>query len=182
MTSLVRTRLRDATAPAHAEVDRIFSHFDLTTAAGYGAFLSAHAGALLPVEAWLDSRAPQVIADWPSRRRAAALAVDLAAMGQTAAPTEAFHSPDSPAAVIGVLYVVEGSRLGGKILARRLAPGLPASYLNPPGGGPSWPALLQRLEAILLDETAEAIATAAAVQTFDRFARAGSLAAVGCPA
>ncbi|MCB8880058.1 biliverdin-producing heme oxygenase [Acidisoma cellulosilytica] len=178
-----RTRLRAATASAHAEVDRIFTRFDLTTLAGYSAFLSAHAAALLPTEAWLDAHAAKAITDWPSRRRAHYLTADLAALGDVPPPVMPFDSASTPAAVIGVLYVVEGSRLGGRVLARRLSPGLPATYLTPPSGdAPSWPSLLQRLDDLVTDTASEESALAAALLTFDRFARAGELSALGCTA
>jgi len=180
----VRTRLRAATAPAHAEVDQIFSRFDLSSQAGYRDFLAAHAEALLPVEAWLDSHAPGVIADWPSRRRAQFLADDLAVLGLTT-PTAAaapFTSISHPAAVIGILYVVEGSRLGGRVLARQVPSDLPATYLSPHPNAPSWPGLMQRLDEIVRDEISEEIAIAAALQTFERFAQAGRTSARGSPA
>jgi heme oxygenase len=179
--SEARTRLRAATAPAHAEVDRIFSRFDLSNPSDYRAFLVAHAGALFPVETWLETCAPDVVADWPARRRTHQLTTDLAALGEALPLTIPFEAAASPAGIIGVLYVVEGSRLGGRVLARRLAPGLPATYLSPSADSPSWPALLQRLDDILVDAAAEEIAVAAALQTFARFAQAGELA-LGCPA
>lgn len=179
---VARTRLRAATASAHARVDQVFSRFDLSRPADYRAFLAAHAEALLPVETWLDSHAPAVIADWPSRRRGHLLADDLAVLGQMATATRPFASSDHPAAVIGILYVVEGSRLGGRVLARQLPPDLPATYLTPHANGPSWPGLMQRLDEIVTDAASEEIAVSAALQTFERFAKAGQASACGPPA
>lgn len=178
----VRIRLRAATAPAHAEVDAVFARFDLSSPADYRDFLAAHAEALLPVEAWLDGHAPAVIADWPSRRRGHFLADDLAVLGQTLPRTQAFTGSDHPAAVMGVLYVIEGSRLGGRVLARQVPPDLPATYLTPHAEVPSWPGLMQRLDEVVTDTTSEEIAITAALETFDRFARAGRASALGSPA
>lgn len=177
----IRTRLRAATGPAHAQVDQIFARFDLSNPADYREFLAAHAKALLPVETWLDSHAPAVIADWPSRRRGHFLADDLAVLGQTPPVAQPFASSDHPAAVMGVLYVIEGSRLGGRVLARQVAPDLPATYLTPQANGPSWPGLMQRLDEIVTDEISEEIAITAALQTFERFAQAAQASAFGSP-
>ena len=38
--------------------------------------------------------------------------------------------PAGEAAAWGMLYVLEGSRLGGAMLAERVGPGLPRSYLS----------------------------------------------------
>lgn len=182
MRSETRTRLRAATAPSHDEVDGIFTQFDLTSRAGYRTFLTAHARALLPIEAWLDHHAVQAITDWPARRRGHFLRADLAALGETHSVAPTFENPTDPAAVIGVLYVIEGSRLGGRVLARGVPDDLPTSYLNPPTEGSNWAALLQRLDELITDEAAMDSVTASALWAFAQFAAAGRSVAVGCPA
>ena len=110
--------LRRAAAAVHKEVDAIFSDVDLSDARGYRAFLLAQAYAHLPVEAALDTAdAARVIPDWPERRRAPLLLGDLARLDAVpergAAPSFA-----SEAEVAGTAYVLEGSRLGAKLLSR----------------------------------------------------------------
>lgn len=173
--SPVHRVLREATADAHTDLDALFAQFDLGDATDYARFLSAHAAALMPVEEWLDTHgADRVAADWPARRRGQAIAADLAELD--AAPPEPlrFDPPAPDGAVAGVLYVIEGSRLGGRVLARQVAAGLPRRYLDPLDGRPSWPALLAAIDAALPERPAQAAAVAAARATFALFAAAGT--------
>lgn len=165
--------LRRATAPAHDEVDALFSRFDLGEPAGYRAFLLAQAKAHLPVEAALDAAdAERVIADWPQRRRAALLRADLADLDAAPEPGPA-PTPADAAEVAGMAYVIEGSRLGGALLRRSVAPGLPVRFLSAPAEPGAWRALLLRLDALLGGEAELARATAAARGVFALFAAAG---------
>lgn len=168
--------LRDGTQAAHEALDGLFARFDLTDRAGYAAFLAAHAAALMPVEAWLDAQgAESVTADWRERRRAGLLAADLAALGEPVPAAAPFAAAGDPASVAGVLYVIEGSRLGGRMLARGVAPGLPRAYLDPGLHSgerqPSWPGLLAALDRTIGDDVAPAVTAARAV--FARFELAG---------
>lgn len=169
-----RAWLRRQTADAHAEVDRLFGRFDLTDRGQYAAFLAVHAAALLPLEQWLETRAGQVIADWPARRRAPHLRADLAALGRAPAPPAAslpFSGGETPAAIAGLLYVLEGSRLGGRMLARLLPVGFPRAYLDP-AEAPSWPGFLALLDERLATPAARAEAGRAALAAFACFAEA----------
>lgn len=174
MIPSARSRLKAATSSAHDAVDRAFARFDLSSRDDYVAFLLAHAAAVLPVEAWLDRHAGS-FADWPARRRKTALAADLAQLGVALpCPAPVFRTAPGAAATAGILYVMEGSRLGGRVLARRLAPGLPQAYLAPAEGAPSWPALLAAIETVVTDTAGEAEAIAAALDTFAYFAAAAA--------
>lgn len=78
--------------------------------------------------------------DPPPVPRAPLLAADLADLGAPQPAPLPFTVTDD-AARWGVLYVVEGSRLGGAMLARTVPDGLPSRYLaaaHPPG---QWRAL-----------------------------------------
>jgi len=167
-----RLWLRAETAEAHAEVDRLFGRFDLTTAAGYAAMLTAHAVALMPVEDWLDRHAAPTVADWPERRRGGALRSDLAALGYQVPVGEAFHGTSAPAALAGILYVLEGSRFGGRVIARSLPPSLPHAYLAP-AVAPSWPAFVGWLDSVVADAASRAEAARAARAVFTRFHEVG---------
>ncbi|MDB5720422.1 MAG: hypothetical protein JWP15_1040 [Alphaproteobacteria bacterium] len=170
----VRAALRDATAPAHEEVDGIFSRFDLSRPGSYRRFLRAQASALLPVESALDQAgAGEVLDDWPSRRRARSLRDDLAALG--AAPPASVDPPvfSGPPAVLGGLYVLEGSRFGGTLLSRSVPPGMPRAFLGARSYPLRWRKLLEEMERLLYRHDQVAAAVEAAVAVFACFAEAG---------
>lgn len=170
--------LRDATTEAHDRVDTAFAGFDLADRASYSAFLTAHAEALLPLEDALDrAGAERVMSDWPERRRGALLREDLAFLRPLPGPlplTVAAEAPrlDTPAEIAGTLYVLEGARLGGKFLARGLAPGLPRAFLASAQPAEKWRNLLDQLSIILYEPTTLQSATAAALRAFAAFERA----------
>lgn len=172
----VRTSLREATRPRHDEVDALFGRIDLSDPADYREFLSAHAGALLPIEEWLGSHAALVVDDWPERSRTAALKADMAALAMAEPEQEAFSLSPDPASVAGVLYVVEGSKMGGRVLARSVGEGLPRQYLAAGGNGEAWKKLISRLDDIVVTGAQLDAATRAASIAFDRFAIAGQKA------
>lgn len=167
--------LREGTADAHARLDGLFESFDLSDRASYAAFLSAHAQALLPVEAALDAAgAARITDDWEQRKRGALVAADLAALDASIpAPPPYAHDLVDDAAIAGALYVVEGSRLGGRLLARRVAPGLPKRYLDPGQSAENWRVLLARIDGVLYDEGLTKRAIAAALDVFAAFEAAG---------
>lgn len=152
MTVSARAALRSATRAKHDRVDAAFGRFDLTDRFSYGRFLTAHARALPAVEAAIA--ACEAIPAFA--RRTELLARDLAEIGLSMPAPLALAPPESEAAAFGALYVIEGSRLGGAILARQVSDDLPRAYLSaihPPGawrafgemldragktGGPSW--------------------------------------------
>jgi heme oxygenase (biliverdin-IX-beta and delta-forming) len=69
--------------------------------------------------------------DLHERARSALLRVDLASLGVSEAEIDrlplcgALPELTSPAALVGCVYVLDGSRLGGKVIARALAPLFP---------------------------------------------------------
>lgn len=147
----VRQRLKQASAGLHQQVDEAFSDFSLATPDGYRAFLRAHAAALFALEAALERNAiDTLLEDWPQRRRSVALRHDLEALGDEAPP--ALGLPQAPLNTgwcWGACYVLEGSRLGGQLLARRLQqaqPGAPMAYLAHAARAGLWQGFLQRLE------------------------------------
>ena len=91
-------------------------------------------------------------------------------------------SPPAPASppvfageaqVLGGLYVLEGSRLGGAMLIKTVSQGLPTAFLTP-GNPADWRAFISLLEVRLsLDEIlAEAVSAALAVfAMFEQSAR-----------
>ena len=145
--------LRAATAALHAEVDARFSGPFDTDKNAYAAFLSALARAVLPLEQALEQGGVErVLPDWPARRRSAALERDLDILEiPIPAPVQVVVTSDE-ARLFGRLYVLEGSRLGGKLLVRRALgnadPQVRAAtnYLGHGAGADLWRGFLQRLE------------------------------------
>ena len=169
-----RQALREATAAAHEEVDRIFSAFDLADPADYRRFLLAQAAAFLPVEAALDSAgAGNILPDWSERRRGHLLRNDLDRLALSAPaplPAPAFASPE---ALLGGVYVLEGSRLGGALLSREVPTDAPKTFLSAKGDSARWRKLLEDLERLLYRSDRVPSALEAATQVFACFAAAG---------
>lgn len=169
-----RTALRIATAKKHDTVDGAFGRFDLTDPADYGRFLSAHARALPAVEAALAA-CDTIPAFAP---RSGALASDLAALGLPMPGPLPLAPPENEAAAFGALYVIEGSRLGGAMLARQVPAGLPHAYLSAAHAPGAW-----RVFGETLDRAEKAggpgwldRAIAAAEATFDLYSEAARAA------
>jgi heme oxygenase len=169
-----RATLRTATAASHEAVDAAFGAFDLSDAVSYGRFLTAHARALPAIEKALAANDTLP----PFRPRTALLEQDLATLGLTMPNPLAVAEPASDAAAFGALYVIEGSRLGGAILARAVPSGLPRGYLaaiHRPGAWRAFGEALDRAaEAGGESWLAQAIASASA--TFDLYAVAARTA------
>lgn len=171
----VRTRLRDATAPLHDRVDAAFGTADLGTRHGYVAFLRAQAAAHLPVEEALeDAGVAAVLPDWNRRARAAHLRSDLAELG--VAEPRLLSAPPivGVPAILGSVYVLEGSRLGGAMLKRGVSAELPARFLGSVDSG-LWRDLLALLDERLTNEEDRDAAVEAAMRVFLVFEQAGRL-------
>lgn len=136
-------RLRDHTRPTHDAVDAAFGAHDLTKRDDYARMLHAHALALPAVETALAAHPG--LPDW--RRRTPLLAADLADLGRPLPPPLAFTLPALPGSAWGALYVLEGSRLGGVMLARQVPATLPSRYLGAKHASGEWRALLTALDA-----------------------------------
>jgi heme oxygenase len=169
-----RAQLREATAAAHQEVDAIFSAFPLGEAEGYRHFLLAQAAAFLPIEAALDaSGAGALIPDWQERRRSQLLRQDVTDLGLALPEPIQPPSFDSREALLGGVYVLEGSRLGGALLSRQLPSGLPSAFMAGPSYSARWRKLLEELERLLYRPDQIGAAVEAANHVFSRFALAG---------
>lgn len=167
----VRSLLRATTAPDHDRVDTAFAGFDLADPDGYRRFLIAQAGPVAAVEAAIDACGPlALVPDWPERRRAGLIAEDLADLGSAMPAADPFALAGE-AAMLGALYVLEGSRLGGSVLARNIPMELPARFMRCPPAPNRWRALIATLEQALVTRDRIDIATGAARAVFDRFER-----------
>lgn len=169
--------LREATASRHAAIDALLAlrhpfgvaHYTRVLQ-GFGAFLSA----------WEPRMAQVLPAHWQSWFAACTrlhlVQQDLAAIGLVSMPPAvALATPDTPAAALGSLYVLEGSALGGRFIAaaaRRqlgLTPEHGTAYFHGCGAATvlRWREFLLRLEADLASPEARTQAVQAANATFD---------------
>ena len=142
--------LRAASGPAHDRVDAAYGAFRLDDRDDYAAFLTAHARALPAVEAALAAH-PDLP---PWRERTSAIVADLADLGQAMPSPLPFPLVDD-AAAWGALYVTEGSRLGGTMLARSVAAGWPCRYLGARHLPGEWRRLLAAIETRARDASPE---------------------------
>jgi heme oxygenase len=118
--------LRAHTAHAHASIDLTFGSYDLTNPALYADMLAAHARALPTAESLIvdDRDGP------PLRLRTPLLVADLTMLGYSMPEPITFAASILGGGRWGVRYVIEGSRLGGGVLAKRVGIGLPTAYLS----------------------------------------------------
>lgn len=161
-------RLRTATRPAHDGVDNAFGGYDLADPDDYRRFLLAHARALPAVETVLSRDT-----DLPCwRERRSLLLADLVDLDLPPPPLLDFTLPDRPGVAWGALYVTEGSRLGGVMLARSVPDTLPSRYLAARHLSGEWRKLLSAIDRRGTDEAWIDGALAGAAATFDLYARA----------
>ncbi|PZM13994.1 biliverdin-producing heme oxygenase [Rhizobium tubonense] len=169
-----RNGLRAGTGDCHSVVDRLFGGFDLADPRQYGAFLLAHARAIPAVEQALEQGGiASLLPDWADRRRSDMLAADLATLGLKAPRSldvVAFAADDE---LWGAAYVLEGSKLGGAILAKRVPESLPSAYIRHQGPKGAMKAFMERLDGANIIDEDRAIAAARSI--FDHFRRAAEL-------
>ncbi|ODP38993.1 biliverdin-producing heme oxygenase [Sphingomonas turrisvirgatae] len=169
-----RSALRAATTPDHERVDAAFGAFDLTTREGYAAFLLGQAHAFLPIEAAIVAADPRdLLPDWPARRRGERLREDLSALGFPAPPTGDWAPFRHRADILGAIYVLEGSRLGGRMLARSVPADLPRSFIDT-SDSVRWRYLIEVLDKLLVTDDQHTLAIDAARRAFALF-EAGAL-------
>lgn len=171
--------LRDATASRHAELDGGMPLArPVPTLADYRDHLALLRRWLAPIEAWQArfDDGPQDAALLPPSPHLPLIEADLAdpslAPGAAAAPPAPWQGRDGVAYRWGVAYVIEGSRLGGTVLYRRLAAALaphPLRYLHGDGvpPGPRWQQFLRALRTHVQGEAAIAEACRGARAAFD---------------
>lgn len=176
--SSLRHRLKAYTGAAHERLDAVVGSHDLADRAVYRRFLLGHAAVVGPAERALEQAGVAGwLPDWPSRRRGASLRQDLAALGVTADADGPFPL-GGEAEVFGALYVLEGSRLGGRVLSQRAGSSADPAvrgalrYLTHGLGERLWPTFLERLEASDDTRRRPADAEASALFVFNAFSDA----------
>lgn len=109
--------------------------------------MHAHARLLPAIEAVLSEESSLP----PWRSSAAMLAADIDSLGGQAPEPMVMRAALGEAKQFGLLYVIEGSRLGTRLLARRVRQGIPALYLSAAHAPGEWGAF-----TLALDERARA--------------------------
>lgn len=109
-------QLRAVTGAAHAELDRAVTGAGTLSPVRYAALLYAHLDVLSSLEAELEHYLP----GFAAAQRVALLCADLHVLGLGAAPARGANRVTSLGAAWGAAYVIEGSALGGLVLAREL--------------------------------------------------------------
>ncbi len=176
--------LRTGTSAEHEAVERGLDLLDpgldrlrLVEVLGrlHGFWRAAEAG----LDAWAAEHAVDAAAvTWPSRRRAALFAADLAELG-AAPPLPVPELPVLPGtgAALGRMYVLEGSTMGGRFIDRHLGtlPDLAGTRLrafSPYGAetGAMWHGFRQAVRAHVADGGEPAAVVTAARGTFQALA------------
>ena len=150
--------VRSQTRAAHVRLENRLLLTRAPTRARYTAYLARMFGVIRAVET-LALRSPlvaQLLPDVAERsHKSFDLANDLAELGLSAADLPLLPVGDvrEPAQLLGMLYVTEGSTLGGVVLARQLEAALgavPTRYLRCYGNGVAakWRAFLPALESV----------------------------------
>lgn len=177
----ILTALRHRTRPAHERLDAAldFRAPGSVTIARYTALLTGSLDVVSVLEPAL-AREIGHVDKAPGAGRIASLASDLAALGRASTPRPvSLRGPSSTAEAYGCAYVLEGSTLGGLVLAsmvrRDLGDDAPVAYLTLRGAQtrPAWQAFLRDLAdfgARATDREHEA-AVDTAMATFDAYAR-----------
>lgn len=174
-------RLKSATAVAHARIERDFRLTERTaTPEAYRALLAR----LYGVHSVWEQEGAALIADaalFEPRRKAALLRRDLRALGQSEeaiARLPVCHlllEEPTRAAAFGAMYVIEGSSLGGAVIARRVEQALKfdatngCAFFHTYGSdrGAMWRSFRGRLEEFAATAHEEEIISAAQA-TFER--------------
>lgn len=112
-----------------------------------------------------------MLPDWPDRRRAHLLAADIRELDDRLPVLLPQLALLSEAAIWGAAYVLEGSKLGGLLLAKAVPDHLPNSYLSLQGPKGAMRLFMDRLDATKVEDPDAAVA--AARDVFDLFLKAG---------
>ncbi|MFJ4349350.1 biliverdin-producing heme oxygenase [Pseudomonas sp. NPDC089428] len=170
--------LREGTRDCHKALEARLPFFSPGfDSAAYRRLLQAYYGFHAPLEHHLSEY------QGPERRKTATLARDLLALNLSEADIaalpqcQALPAIRDEASALGVMYVLEGSTLGGQVLKRAMAERLGighdsgAAFLDVYGEltGSYWRSFLERLGQASAAAPAQAITVQAAVDTFTCF-------------
>ncbi|MCF1470693.1 biliverdin-producing heme oxygenase [Agrobacterium vitis] len=158
-----RRLLKEATADAHAELDAVIG--DFSSPAAYRAYLLGMARFRLPLEEMIAQQAQRAsFTTWPGTWRPVMIGNGLRADLKTLELEDerwqaSVPQPQKTEDWLGLFYVLEGSALGAKLLAKRAAllgygPTHGGAHLFAQAGNfSSWPTFLHLMEELRdLDE------------------------------
>ena len=174
-----RVRLRHCTAGLHDAVDSTIEAADLLTSqTGYRRYVAATSRARRSIESRLTcSGASGLYPTWSDCRIAHLVEDDLADLA-VSAPIEDIDSrlaSMSAGAMLGALYVLQGSAMGARTIARRVSalgmgPEFGARHLAHQAANPkAWLQFLELLKSFPLSDEEESACARAAVATFECF-------------
>lgn len=185
-----RNSLRGATDHLHRDLDRITAGFKLGDIGHYRRFLQANAATLIAIEQLLETAGvADLLPDWNLRTRREAILSDLNSLGSQVQPLALRRTAPTAPEVFGILYVLEGSRLGAQLLLEQVLASddenvrNASAYLRHGQSGPSgealpnlWRSFLQQLETNdAADDQTQTVS--GAVYAFTMFIRSFSQAA-----
>jgi heme oxygenase (biliverdin-IX-beta and delta-forming) len=118
--------VKDLTKTEHEEVEQLLLPYlaSVQSTGDYAVILKMFYGYFLPLEKKIEAFiTPAILPDIAERRKASAILHDLSAIGQEVDSLSLSpHLPkiENAAQAMGALYVLEGSTLGGKMIAKML--------------------------------------------------------------
>ncbi len=172
--------LREHTRPLHEALDAAMPLASLTQRDGYVHLLLMN-WPCVPIELALEQAGVRdLLPDWELRRRRFDLAGDLAALQITPPAAQPLEVEADTATLLGWSYVLEGSRLGAKLILRTVQSGGTAEILRATRflmhgrGTDFWGSFRAALTAIDDDPGAIAAACNGACAAFERFIDSGA--------
>lgn len=170
--------LREHTGPSHEKLDAAFGSLALDRREGLVRFLSAHTIGMTPLQDAFRRFVGEEL-DMPAPDYLAMLHKDLSALGvdPTALPSlDMLPETAKDAGAPGVGYVIAGSRLGLSVIRRQgywgEEQGFRSLYMEDDSGPACWKALLPWLRQRNFNRAERDAVSAAALASFDTFARA----------
>ena len=168
----LRTHLRAATMAAHDLLDHAMQAASgWQTREDYARFLSLQHAARAPLEGWLAAHAPAGLVPPPQTPLIARDLAQLAMPCPAPAPLFTIGRP-GPGAALGIAWVLAGSALGNKAIAKQVARigggAWPVAFLGDDGAMAFWQDLRTRIERTAAASEAEG-ATRAAEAVFAHF-------------
>lgn len=169
MISPVHHAVRTATLADHKRTEESFAATLARLPESYGPYLQTHARAFPAV-----GRALAQVWDWsPWQERWNDLSDDLAKLGLAPPPAVELAPLRSAAEGLGMIYVLEGSRMGSALLLKSIPSELPTAYLRGGLNTAPWHRAKALLDDALSETEADVIAGArAAFRAFESAARA----------
>ena len=173
--------IRSLTAEAHRRLDQTLGSLNLSDARDYGDLLSVMARGFAAAEVWLADHWGLAPEDSFFIRRSDLARQDLLALGGDASAAVSWQAEaqlavsatPGTAEVLGVIYTLEGSRMGAQFLRRQLPTDGPRSFLDDPRHMIEFPRLRRVLQGLGDHDTAKAAGSALAVfALFQHFADA----------